>query len=53
MDAREGCAALKDVNPDVVVPMHCSGINFIQAMCEQMPDRLALSTNGTEFVFGA
>jgi 7,8-dihydropterin-6-yl-methyl-4-(beta-D-ribofuranosyl)aminobenzene 5'-phosphate synthase len=50
---KQSVAALKELNPDVVVPMHCSGINFIQAMREQMPDRLALSTNGTEFVFGA
>lgn len=50
---KQSVAALKDLNPDVVVPMHCSGVNFIQAMREQMPDRLALSTNGTEFIFGA
>ena len=50
---KESMTALKALDPDVVIPMHCSGINFIQAMREQMPDRLALSTNGTEFVLGA
>ena len=41
------------VNPDVVIPMHCSGTNFLQAMREQMPDRLALSTTGSIFTLGA
>jgi 7,8-dihydropterin-6-yl-methyl-4-(beta-D-ribofuranosyl)aminobenzene 5'-phosphate synthase len=50
---KESMVALKALNPDVVIPMHCSGINFIEAMREQMPDRLALSTNGTEFLLGA
>jgi len=45
--------ALKALNPDVVIPMHCSGINFLQAMREQMPDRLAMSTVGSIFTLGA
>lgn len=50
---RESVAALKALNPDVVIPMHCSGINFLQAMREQMPDRLAMSTTGSIFTLGA
>lgn len=50
---KESVVALKALDPDVVIPMHCSGINFIEAMREQMSDRLALSTNGTEFLLGA
>jgi len=50
---RQSVAALKNLNPDVVIPMHCSGINFIQAMREQMPDRLAMSTTGSIFTLGA
>ncbi|HYL87644.1 MAG TPA: MBL fold metallo-hydrolase [Burkholderiales bacterium] len=46
-------AELKTFDPDVVIPMHCSGLNFIEAVRQQMPDRLALSTNGSEFTFGA
>ena len=46
-------AELKSLNPDVVIPMHCSGINFVQAMRETMPERLALSTTGSEFILGA
>ena len=50
---KQAVAELKALDPDVVIPMHCSGINFIQAMRETMPDRLALSTTGSEFTFGA
>ena len=46
-------AQLRDLNPDVVIPMHCSGTNFIQEVQRQMPDRLALSTTGSEFTLGA
>jgi 7,8-dihydropterin-6-yl-methyl-4-(beta-D-ribofuranosyl)aminobenzene 5'-phosphate synthase len=50
---RQSVAALKELDPEVVIPMHCSGINFLQAMREQMPDRLAMSTTGTIFTLGA
>jgi len=46
-------AELKALNPDVVIPMHCSGPGFVTAVREQMPDRLVTSTTGTEFTFGA
>lgn len=38
--------------PDVVVPMHCTGANFIEAMRRRMPDRLVTSNVGTRFTFG-
>lgn len=50
---RQSVSELKALNPDVVIPMHCSGINFLQAMREQLPDRLAMSTTGSEFILGA
>ena len=37
-------AEIKKLEPDVVIPMHCSGNNFIAAMRQQMPDRLLVST---------
>jgi 7,8-dihydropterin-6-yl-methyl-4-(beta-D-ribofuranosyl)aminobenzene 5'-phosphate synthase len=46
-------AELKALNPDVVIPMHCSGPGFVTAVREQMPDRLITSTTGTEYLFGA
>jgi 7,8-dihydropterin-6-yl-methyl-4-(beta-D-ribofuranosyl)aminobenzene 5'-phosphate synthase len=46
-------AEIKKLDPDVVVPMHCSGNNFNQAMREQMPDNLLVTTTGSQIVFGA
>jgi 7,8-dihydropterin-6-yl-methyl-4-(beta-D-ribofuranosyl)aminobenzene 5'-phosphate synthase len=45
-------AELEALKPDVVVPMHCSGAKFIQAMQREMPDRLAPTNIGTRFTFG-
>ncbi|HEY1300683.1 MAG TPA: MBL fold metallo-hydrolase [Stellaceae bacterium] len=45
-------AELKTLDPDVVVPMHCSGGKFIDAMRRQMPDRLVTSNIGSRFTFG-
>ena len=46
-------AEIKKLGPDVIIPMHCSGANFIQAVREQMPDKLLASTTGSRFTFGA
>jgi len=46
-------AEVKKLNPDVVIPMHCSGTNFTQAVREQMPDKLLVSTTGSRLTFGA
>jgi 7,8-dihydropterin-6-yl-methyl-4-(beta-D-ribofuranosyl)aminobenzene 5'-phosphate synthase len=45
-------AELKSLAPDVVVPMHCSGGKFIQAMQREMPDRLVTTNIGSRFTFG-
>ncbi|MGH7100014.1 MAG: MBL fold metallo-hydrolase [Stellaceae bacterium] len=39
-------------NPDLVIPMHCSGSKFIAAMQERMPDHLIATNTGTRFTFG-
>jgi 7,8-dihydropterin-6-yl-methyl-4-(beta-D-ribofuranosyl)aminobenzene 5'-phosphate synthase len=44
---------IKKLEPDVVIPMHCSGNNFIQAVRQQMPDKLLVSTTGCLITFGA
>jgi len=49
---RETVAALKALNPDVVVPMHCSGPAFYEIAKQEMPGRVLLSSTGTRFVFG-
>ncbi|MPZ58770.1 MAG: MBL fold metallo-hydrolase [Rhizobiales bacterium] len=46
-------AEIKALDPDVIIPMHCSGENFIQAVRAQMPDRLLLATTGSRVTFGA
>ena len=43
---------LMALKPNVVVPMHCSGANFIAAMQRRMPDRAVTSSVGTTFTFG-
>jgi 7,8-dihydropterin-6-yl-methyl-4-(beta-D-ribofuranosyl)aminobenzene 5'-phosphate synthase len=46
-------AEIKALNPDVIIPMHCSGDNFARAVREQMPDKLLLPTTGSRLTFGA
>jgi len=46
-------AELKALDPDVVVPMHCSGRGFIAGVSREMPDRVVLSNTGSRFTFGA
>lgn len=41
------------LEPDVVIPMHCSGARFIEAMRRRMPDRLVTTNVGSRFTFGA
>ena len=46
-------AEIKTLNPDVIIPMHCSGDNFIQAVRAQMPEKLVLATTGSRMTFSA
>ena len=43
---------LEKLEPDVVVPMHCTGEPFIEAMRRRMPERLVRSFLGTRISFG-
>ena len=43
---------LEALKPDVVVPMHCTGANFIAAMRRRLPDRIVASNLGSRFTFG-
>ena len=42
---------LKKLNPDYVVPMHCTGRKAIMAMEKQMPDKFILNMAGTKLTF--
>jgi len=44
---------IKELGPDVVVPMHCSGQNFVEAMQALAPDRLLVASAGAQLIFGA
>jgi 7,8-dihydropterin-6-yl-methyl-4-(beta-D-ribofuranosyl)aminobenzene 5'-phosphate synthase len=44
---------IKALNPDVIIPMHCSGDNFARAVRETMPDKLIQPTTGARLTFGA
>jgi 7,8-dihydropterin-6-yl-methyl-4-(beta-D-ribofuranosyl)aminobenzene 5'-phosphate synthase len=44
---------LKELDPDVVVPMHCSGQNFVEAMQVIAPERLLVASAGAQLIFGA
>lgn len=45
-------AELKALDPDVVIPMHCTGRHFTARVAEAMPDRLVLANTGSRFIFG-
>lgn len=44
--------AFKEFDPDVVLPMHCSGARFIDAMRRTMPEKLVTTNVGSRFTFG-
>jgi 7,8-dihydropterin-6-yl-methyl-4-(beta-D-ribofuranosyl)aminobenzene 5'-phosphate synthase len=44
--------AMKRIDPDYIVPMHCTGWNAINRFAEEMPGRFILNTVGTTYVFG-
>lgn len=43
----------KDIKPDYVMPMHCSGAPFTYMVHREMPENLVTSFVGTRYVFGA
>ena len=46
-------AELKTLDIEHVFPMHCSGLNFLEAAKREMPQALVLCTTGSRFTFGA
>lgn len=45
--------ALREINPDYLLPMHCTGTNTISAIQRDLPGRLVMPSTGTRVVFGA
>ena len=50
---RRAVTELLAVNPDVIIPLHCSGPGVVNAMRALAPAKLITSTTGTEFTFEA
>ncbi len=50
---RQTLAELKTINPDFLIPMHCSGETFVSMVQTEMPERFVRSSTGTRFVFNA
>ena len=50
---RQTLAELKAINPDVLVPMHCSGEAFVSMVQQEMGDKFIRSSTGTRFTFAA
>jgi 7,8-dihydropterin-6-yl-methyl-4-(beta-D-ribofuranosyl)aminobenzene 5'-phosphate synthase len=46
-------ALVAEVDPDYVIPMHCTGANFSYIMSQKHPEKLIQSYVGTAIVFGA
>jgi 7,8-dihydropterin-6-yl-methyl-4-(beta-D-ribofuranosyl)aminobenzene 5'-phosphate synthase len=40
------------LNPDVLIPMHCSGLNFTLEAQRQLPGKVMTTTTGTSISFG-
>jgi 7,8-dihydropterin-6-yl-methyl-4-(beta-D-ribofuranosyl)aminobenzene 5'-phosphate synthase len=45
--------AFKAINPDYIIPMHCTGLNTIMAVHTAMPKKLIMPSTGTRVIFGA
>jgi 7,8-dihydropterin-6-yl-methyl-4-(beta-D-ribofuranosyl)aminobenzene 5'-phosphate synthase len=45
--------AFKTIDPDYILPMHCTGINTIIALNRELPQKLVMPSTGTRVVFGA
>ncbi|WFU34156.1 MBL fold metallo-hydrolase [Bradyrhizobium brasilense] len=48
----EVVAEIKKLDPDVLIPMHCSGLNFVQEATAQMGDKVLVTTTGSRLSFG-
>ena len=44
--------AILSINPDVLVPMHCTGWKAVHRFAEMMPDAFVFNSVGTTYLFG-
>lgn len=45
--------AFKSIDPDYIIPMHCTGLNTLIALNAVMPKKLVMPSTGTRVIFGA
>ncbi|HEU0155911.1 MAG TPA: hypothetical protein VFQ82_07555 [Stellaceae bacterium] len=50
---REVMTGLNKFDLEHVMPMHCSGQNFVDLAAKEMPDKLVLCGTGSSFTFTA
>jgi len=50
---RDTIKALKEIDIDYVIPLHCTGEPFYEIAKAEMPNKLLRSYTGTRFVFAA
>jgi 7,8-dihydropterin-6-yl-methyl-4-(beta-D-ribofuranosyl)aminobenzene 5'-phosphate synthase len=50
---RKTVISLKEIDPDYVIPMHCTGEPFYEIAKVEMPTKLLRAHTGTRFVFDA
>jgi len=46
-------AEIRKLEPDVLIPMHCSGLNFVLEASAQMPNRVIQTSTGSRLIFSA
>ena len=46
-------AEIKKLEPDVLIPMHCSGLNFVLEARAQMPNNVISTSTGSRLIFSA
>jgi 7,8-dihydropterin-6-yl-methyl-4-(beta-D-ribofuranosyl)aminobenzene 5'-phosphate synthase len=44
---------IKAMNPDYIVPMHCSGWEAVATFAKEMPQQFVINTAGTKYIFTA
>lgn len=43
--------SLKKINPDFIIPMHCSGAEAVREIGDQMPDKYIVTSVGSQYLF--
>jgi len=43
-------AEIKAINPDYIIPIHCTGFETVSAFAREMPDQFILNTVGTRYI---